>query len=147
MSGFIGQAEGTIYAELDLRNFNTGASRRPFGISDGTTNNRIVFLITPSNTIRALVTEANAAQADIESLTSLSTGIVKVALAYAVNDFVLYVNGTQIGTDTSGAVPACSNVYIGVSESGTAQLNDRIRAAAIYPTRLTNSQLQSLTTL
>jgi hypothetical protein len=147
VSGFIGQTEGTLYAEVDLRNFNTGGSRSPIGISDGTTNNRIVFFITASNTIRALVTEANAAQADIESLASLSTGIVKMALAYAHDDFVLYVNGTQIGTDTSGAVPACSQINIGASVTSSAQLNDRIRAAAIYTTRLSNTELAALTTL
>jgi len=38
-----------------------------------------------------------------------------------------------------------SSVFIGQTIAGTAFLNDRIRAAAIYTTRLSNAQLQRLT--
>ena len=147
VSGFIGQTEGTIYAEVNLTEWTN--AKRIFAISDGTQNNRIAFLINTTNRIRALVTQTGATQADINTSTGLANGVYKIALAYAANDFVLYVNGSQIGTDTSGAVPACTDVYLGKLEtsSATLQLNDRIRAAAIYPTRLTNSQLASLTTL
>jgi hypothetical protein len=144
VSGFIGQTEGAIYAEVNLTEWTN--AKRIFAISDGTQNNRIAFLINTTNRIRALVTQTGATQADINTSTGLANGVYKIALAYAANDFVLYVNGSQIGTDTSGAVPACTDVYLGKLEtsSATLQLNDRIRAAAIYPTRLTNSQLASL---
>jgi hypothetical protein len=124
-------------------------AKRVLAISDGTQDNRITLLINTTNRIRALVTQVGSTQADINTSTGLTNGTYKIAFAYASNDFVLYVNGTQIGTDTSGLVPACSSVYIGKLEtsSTTLQLNDRITTAALYPTRLTNAELAALTTL
>jgi hypothetical protein len=146
VSGCIGQTEGTLYAEVNLTEWTNG--KRIFAISNGTQDNRITFLINSTNRIRALVTQAGATQADINTSTGLTNGIYKIALAYAANDFVLYVNGTQIGTDTNGTVPACTDVYVGKIETSStiSQLNDRIRAVALYTTRLTNDQLQALTT-
>jgi hypothetical protein len=144
---YIGQTQGTIYAEVGLTEWTNG--KRIFAISDGTQDNRIAFLINTTNRIRALVTQAGATQADINTSTGLANGIYKIALAYAANDFALYVNGTQIGTDTNGTVPACTDVYVGKIEtsSTTLQINDRIITAAIYNKRLPNDQLQALTTL
>jgi hypothetical protein len=146
-SALIGQASGTIYAEVNLTEWTN--AKRVLAISDGTQDNRITLLINTTNRIRALVTQVGSTQADINTSTGLTNGTYKIAFAYASNDFVLYVNGTQIGTDTSGLVPACSSVYIGKLEtsSTTLQLNDRITTAALYPTRLTNAELAALTTL
>jgi hypothetical protein len=146
-SALIGQASGTIYAQVNLTEWTN--AKRVLAISDGTQDNRITLLINTTNRIRALVTQVGSTQADINTSTGLTNGTYKIAFAYASNDFVLYVNGTQIGTDTSGLVPACSSVYIGKLEtsSTTLQLNDRITTAALYPTRLTNAELAALTTL
>ena len=146
VSGFIGQTEGTLYAELDVRNFQVNG--RILAISDGSSNNRVALLSNTLSRISLRVSESGVAQASIDSST-LSSGVYKVAVAYAANDFVLYVNGAQIGTDTSGTVPACSEVFLGKAEASAsaAQLNDRIRAAAIYTSRLSNAELASLTTL
>jgi hypothetical protein len=147
VSGFIGQTQGTLYAEVDLRNFLT-SNVRIFGVSDGTATNRIILLTNSANRITLIISNGGVESAQISTPT-LTAGVYKIAVGYAVNDFVLYVNGTQIGTDTIGSVPPCSAVFLGKVEtsSSSAFLNDRIRAAAIYPTRLTNSQLSSLTTL
>jgi hypothetical protein len=146
-SALIGQASGTIYAEVNLTEWTN--AKRVLAISDGTQDNRVTLLINTTNRIRALVTQVGSTQADINTSTGLTNGTYKIAFAYASNDFVLYVNGTQIGTDTSGLVPACSSVYIGKLEtsSTTLQLNDRITTAALYPTRLDNATLAQLTTL
>jgi hypothetical protein len=144
-SGVIGQTEGTLYAEVDIRNFTNGA--RIFVISDGTQANRIALLFNTTNRIRLLATVTSATQADISTAGNLPAGIYKIAVAYATNDYVLYINGVQIGTDTTALVPACSSVFLGTLEtgSGLSSINDRIRAAALYTTRLTNTQLALLT--
>jgi hypothetical protein len=146
VSSLIGQTEGTIYAEVDARNFTSGA--RIFAISDGTQDNRIAFLFNSTNRIRALISFSVTTQFDANTSTGLSSGIYKLAVAYANNDFAFYVNGSQIATDNTGSVPACSQVFIGKTESTSTSntCNDRIRAVAIYTTRLTNAQLQALTT-
>ncbi len=144
-SGIIGQTQGTIYAEVDIKNFTNGT--RILAISDGTQANRIALLFNTTNRIRLLATVTSSTQADINTATNQPAGIYKVAVAYALNDYVLYVNGTQIGTDTTALVPACSSVFLGTLEtgSGLSSLNDRIRAAALYTTRLTNAELAALT--
>jgi hypothetical protein len=146
VSGAIGQTQGTIYAEVDVKNLTNGT--RIFVINDGTQTNRIALLFNSTNRIRLLATVTNTTQADINTATNQPAGIYKIAAAYALNDYVLYVNGVQIGTDTTALVPACSSVFIGTLETGTglSSLNDRIRAAALYTTRLTNAELAALTT-
>jgi hypothetical protein len=145
ISSLIGQTEGTIYAEVDLRNFVSGS--RIFAIGDGSTSNRVVLLLNTSSRIRAIISSLSTLQAEINTATLVS-GTYKVALAYALNDIALYVNGVQIGTDTSATIPACPNVYLGTSEFGTTdQLADRITQALLFKTRLTNSELSQLTTL
>jgi hypothetical protein len=76
---------------------------------------------------------------------------IKIAAAYKANDFVLYINGTQIGTDTSGTPPTCANFnlgnYAGAPTNEDFLLNKGVNAAALWPTRLTNTQLAQLTTI
>jgi hypothetical protein len=144
VSGCIGQTEGTIYVEVDARNFTSGA--RIFAISDGTSDNRVVILFNSSNRIRALISFSVTSQFDVNTSTRPS-GIYKIAVAYANNDFAFYVNGVQISTSNAGSAPACSQVFIGKTEttSTTNICNDRIRAAALYTTRLPNEELELLT--
>jgi hypothetical protein len=146
VSGCIGQTEGTIYAELNVSNFTLFA--RAFAISDGTTSNRILVQKTSNNRLQLIVRTAGASIADIATGNNQATGNYKVAVAYANNDFVFYVNGSLIGSVTSGAVPACNQVFLGKIETSanSDQWNDRIRPAALYTTRLTNAELAALTT-
>jgi hypothetical protein len=57
----------------------------------------------------------------------------------------LYVNGSLVGTDTSGAVPISpSAVYIG-SESGSSFAGFKMKSAIHWKEVLTNDQLEALT--
>ena len=68
-------------------------------------------------------------------------------LAYKNNDIVFYINGVQIGVDTSATIPTCSRVDIGQNYAGASQLGDGILNANIFKTRLLNTELAQLTTL
>jgi hypothetical protein len=76
---------------------------------------------------------------------------IKIAAAYKANDFVLYLNGTQIGTDTSGTPPTCANVqlasYAGLPTTETFIAEGGTNATALWKQRLTNTQLAELTSL
>ena len=147
VSGLIGQTEGTIYAEVDLRNWI--ASGRILTCSNGTSNERIIIQVGANRTLQAIVTTASADVVDISTASGQVNGVYKCALTYASGDFAFYVNGTQIGTDSSGGVPASTSVFLGKigTSASTNFLNDRIRAAALYTTRLSNAQLAELTRL
>ena len=149
VSSLIGQTEGTIYAEVDVKALQ-GTVAKTF-IDIGATNNRIFlgFTSLASNTIRLQIdTSAGLARVDIRSAVS-SAGIIKVAAAYQSGNCLLYVNGiagTVLAND-SFSFSTLSSVFIGQTIAGTAFLNDRIRAAALYTTRLTDAQLAELTRL
>ncbi|CAB5223991.1 hypothetical protein UFOVP387_23 [uncultured Caudovirales phage] len=149
ISSLIGQTEGTIYAEIKVNKLIGTASRYIFHISDETANNRIymAFSGSSSNVLRGRIFNGGTLQCSIDSSTITTTGTYKLALAYKNNDIVFYINGVQIGVDTSASIPTCSRVDIGHNYAGASQLGDNIVNANIFKTRLTNSELQSLTTL
>jgi len=142
VSGYIGQTEGVLYAEVDLRIFPAN-SARILSINDGTSNNAVnIQLLTTG--IRVTINASSSGQVDFNS--AFSAGIYKIGLAYKQNDVICYVNGTSIGSDTNCLIPACSRLDIGNLVGGNV-FNDRIRAAAIYTTRLDNNTLANLTRL
>jgi hypothetical protein len=147
VSGFIGQAQGTLYAEVDIRNF--AAAGIFLSISDATSSNRVqLYKFTDSKIYADRISATQSALTSI-STSALSIGIYKVAFAYSSGNSALFINGVQIGSNAlqTFTFGAMGKINIGSRFDDTQIINDRIRAAAIYPTRLTNAQLSSLTTL
>ena len=150
VSGSIGQTEGTIYAEVDLKNKGVSLSRVIY-LSDGTSNNeiRISHSVTTAGDLQIAIRLAGSLVVNQTSPTAVYFGINKIAVGYKVgtNEVAMYVNGSQVILSTSsGNMPACNTIHLG-SQLGTSNfLNDRIRAAALYTTRLTNAELATLTT-
>jgi len=71
----------------------------------------------------------------------------KLALAYKTNDFAFYVNGTQVATASTGTTPTSfDDLYLN-NINDTRDFNCEIKQAIVFSTRLSNSELQSLTTL
>jgi hypothetical protein len=150
IASLIGQTEGTIYAEVDIRNIVPTQFRVPILVSDGSVNPNNGALLEFSNTSawRAQLRANNVQIFTISGPSSQPRGIYKVALGYKNGDSVLYVNGTQVATSaasfTFSATLTVENLY-GAS-AGNNVFNDRIRAAAVYPNRLSNTELATLTT-
>ena len=149
ISSLIGQTEGTIYSEIKVSKLIGTASRYIFHISDGTANNRIymAFSGASSNVLRGRIFNGGTLQCSIDSSTITNTGAYKLALAYKNNDIVFYINGIQIGVDTSATIPTCSRVDLGHNYAGVSQFSDGITNANIFKTRLSNTELAQLTTL
>ena len=142
VSGCIGQTEGTLYTEIDYRQL--ADPRRLFGVSNGTATSRLAFTVS-GNTFR-IVKDANTA---LLLTAVVSTGIHKMAVAYNASEIVFYFDGVQVGTSATSGSGTYFQINVGSTEASTTsfQFNDRIRAAAIYATKLTNAQLAALTTL
>jgi hypothetical protein len=145
ISSLIGQTEGTLFVEVDLTKVPS-ENRRFLAIGDGTASNRIGIGQQSSKSLEAFVVVAGSVQA-IFTQAGTTEQVYKIAIAYKANDFAFYINGTQVGTDTSGSVPAVGNVYLGVSEISptTTQISDGVNQALLFKTRLTNAQLAELT--
>jgi len=152
-SGVIGQTEGTLYAEIDFKSKPENGSPIVgiMTLNNNVTNlqNCIILGIERKsggiNRFYPLVRVGNSDVAFIIGGT-LTDGNYKVAFAYKQNDFVLYVNGVQIGTDSSGAVPTTSQVLVGERfNTDTYKIADGIKDTKLYNTRLSNSELAALT--
>jgi hypothetical protein len=145
VSGLIGQTEGTIYAEFVTRVTAGTAAKRVLTISNGDDGNRISIGKAADDSLIGLILTGGVTQALISTAANQS-GTFKMALAFQANDAVLYINGVQIGTDNSLTMPTGFNrIDLGQNAGNASQFNDRIRAAAIYTSRLSNDNLMLLT--
>ena len=142
-SDVIGQTEGTIFAEIDSSQFLTGSY---ISISDGGTSNRQIF-----------GWEAQSGDSGVLRLYGFWNGFsyssfsrgqkIKVALAYKNNDFALYVNGIQAGTNTSATISGTLSQFAFNSGSGSQNYQGNAYQTALFKERLTNAELATLTTL
>ena len=144
ISSLIGQTEGTLFLDINVPSITSAGTYASHTLNDGTSSNQIEFTYYPTGRIQAVGIVGGSVNVNI-NLTSygLTAGNHKIAFAYKLNDYVLYVDGAQAGADTSASVPATSvfNLYAG---SGSTQVYNQ---ALLFKTRLTNSELASLTTI
>ena len=148
-SDVIGQTEGTLYAEFDFEKLITGDTGRIFCIGDNTITNRIGIGIGGNGKFEGFVVSAGTLVAYLQT-TDVITELrnYKMALAYKANDFALYINGVQIGTDNGGAVPTGMNkIFVGLFEIGGSgsQPSNPIKQTTLFKERLSNAELAALT--
>ena len=149
ISSLIGQTEGVLFAEFSYNGSSTsGDYERIIGLGDGTTSDRIILI--KNNTSSELYAFIGDNGSSIINQVISGTNILgthKVAFAYKTNDFAVYLDGTLVYSSASGTVPATSNLYVGVNEITTTdfQLAGTISQALLFKTRLSNSELASLT--
>jgi hypothetical protein len=152
ISSLIGQTAGTLYVEAEYTRESVGAiARKIISLNDGSSANLIdIFVPAGDNTLNARI-RANSTTLGEITISNTPTGKIKIAYAYKENDYALYINGTQFGTVTSGGAiafsAAVSIAQVGDGEAATDELGGRVSAVALYPTRISNSELQSLTSL
>jgi hypothetical protein len=150
-SSLIGQTEGVLYVEVSASRLSTGVTRVIASVSSATpqaSTSELYFIVDSSNNLSAQFNNSGTLQCNI-SFGPYVAGTQKLALAYKGNDFAFYRNGAQVGVDASGSVgTGLDRVILGSYLNGTLfYYNDHIRALALFPTRLSNAQLASLTTL
>jgi hypothetical protein len=155
ISSLIGQTEGVLFADV---NWVVKPEDGSPVIGIVTLNNNVANLNNciilgierasgGANRVYCLIQNSGATVGELSG-SSISNGRYKIALAYKANDFVLYVNGVQIATDTSGTPPTTNELLLGLRFQGDSyNLNDTINEAVVFKTRLTNAELASLTTI
>jgi hypothetical protein len=156
-SSLIGQSEGTIYIEHQPILSTGTVSRRVITLSDNTTTNRVRLEYQSFGSplryrLVSTVTQGGSATYDLAegNAGGLTTGNVeKLALGYKNADYATYRNGVAVvGTDTgTGTLTsiASSEIDLGQVQDNTLQLNGWIRSVALFPTRLADATLASLT--
>ena len=74
---------------------------------------------------------------------------LKIALKYKENDFALWVNGTEVATDTSGSTFTANTLNrLGFDNGGSGELLfSKVRQVQVFKTALSDSELATLTTI
>jgi hypothetical protein len=144
-SGIIGQTEGTMYCEIDVKS-GYDVNNLILTLSDGTANN-FMYINRSNGKLEVYIKTSGVAQLSYLSASILSVGIHKLSLSYKLNDFVLYLDGVLMHSDTSGTVPSCNKINVGSYYNESLPFNNRIKDVKLYNTRLTNEELAALTTI
>lgn len=146
-SWFNGSA-GTFVINSRVRQGGYSISSRVFGVSNGTTANRIRLIYQASTLARTAFDASSVSVALLDNaISDVTAAYTKVAAAFSANDFAAASNGGAVASDTSGAVPALDRLAIGSYEGGTGgnYLNGWIKSLTFYAARLADAKLQELT--
>lgn len=151
VSSFFNQTSGTLFSQFIPKCEDTSANRGIVSIDDASNNNRIAMFIPAGASIlvapRVVAGGVSSNPGNSAAINELS--ISKAALAYAVgtNQAALSVNGQTPSTASPAASPSgVTTLRIGAI-FGVTQLGGWIQQISYYITRLTNSELQTLTSV
>lgn len=140
ISSLIGQTDGTLFVDFYVDDL---ASQ---------TNDPVVLSFNSSNYIEIFRNGRvnyydGSGNIDINLPSyGLTNGRHKFAIAYNTNDVVFYIDGSLAGTDTSCTPSAKSNLYLTYINSNFYGMF-KYNGIALWKTRLTNSELATLTTI
>jgi hypothetical protein len=144
ISSLIGQTSGSVFFDFTVDSVTQPTDPVLWYMKDGGGGERYVELYSNGNLVYAEIDGGGPIAVITKS--ALTVGRHKCAIAYATNDFVFYVDGVQIGTDTNGTPNGFSTFGLQYYLSAyTGQ--QKVNQAAIFKTRLTNAELASLTTI
>jgi hypothetical protein len=133
---------GTLYGE----GIGASSACAIATINTGTSFNNMIVLGSINSTNEATRIYANgSAQAELGTI-STNTNI-KISLAYATNNIAASLNGATALTDTSAIIPivGIDTLQIGRQWNSTQQICGTIKKIAYYPIRLSNTNIQALT--
>ena len=150
ISSLINSTEGVVFVDFVCNGFTNFGTI--FSLNDGSTSNYIWLTIFSNGDLRG---ELNITGSGVQTQLYYAPAIVgqryKIAFAYKQNDFALYVDGAQIATDNSGNTFSAGTLtradFDLTAPSSYALSPIQVNQAIIFPTRLTNAELASLTTL
>lgn len=117
-----------------------------YAISNGTSGNRWQTVITSGPLAISHSLNATTLQATINVGTYAPNTIFKSAFGVKLNSVQAAVNGVLGTEDTLANMPTVDRINIGSAQTNNLQLIGHIRSLTYYPTRLTNAELQALST-
>lgn len=148
-SSWYRQDEGSFLAAFDYFSRDTSKNFGVFTISDGD-NSDLISLFVGSGIYQVFsIRYSDISQAYLSQSPTSASKNISVA-TYKFNDSAISLNGITPTVDTLVTIPQSVNrAAIGGFNAGAhavSQLNGHISKLAYYPKRLTNSELQGLTT-
>ena len=135
-SEIIGQTEGTFVMDF---NYSHNQINVPI-FETSTTNSNIYALALSDFKIRFWITLSGSNQVLLTTPTIPSEGRHKLAVAYKQNDSCFYLDGVFVGNDTNCSIPAVSELYLN-------KFNADVFEFTVFKERLSNAELEALTTI
>jgi len=135
--------EGVLYCEIAAL-ANDGTFRE-ITLNDGTTSNAIeIRYVSTSNRLQCVARSGGGVTASLEFDLSNTTEFVKAALSYKANNFKMYLNGSLVATDTSGATPVGLN-RLSFNWGGFNFFYGKTKEVKVFRRALTDAELTELT--
>jgi hypothetical protein len=142
INALIGGTSGTVFFEIKTNKTLTSTNFKQFFYYTDASASQAYMYLNGSNYIVTNTSLGNFTG----SLQFQADTTYKVAIAYATNDFKLYINGVERGSSTSGTPINAVNLLSLGSYTGSAEFNEFVFSQYIhFPTRLSNSDLAALT--
>ena len=142
-SDFYNQTEGTFVMDLD---YSGGSPAPPVLFSAGTSFSDTFYISQPSANLGLTLIEGGVSQYSGAGIAAPSDQF-KLAIALKQDDMAFVIDGGTVSTDTSGTIPTVTNLTLArASWTAGNYACTHIKSLTYYPRRLTNAQLQSLTT-
>jgi hypothetical protein len=142
--GVIGQTEGVLYFESKI---NAQGTYTGITLSDGGTNNEIIIRFTTTDRIEYYLRSGGTQPIGGGTTLFDTDEYVKVAFAYKSGDSAVYINGNQVTTSTTTTMPVSLTKIKMSRGNGTGVFDGKVKNLRVYNTRLTNTELQALTTI
>ena len=100
-----------------------------------------------SNQIKFVYKVGGATQAGIGTATFDIVNFHKIACKWKANDFALWIDGNEVGTDTSGSVNSAGTfTQVNFDDgAGNTDFYGKVKGLAVYNEALSESQLMQLT--
>ena len=146
ISSLINSTEGVLFVQMLA--LTDDGTPRSISLNSGASSNRVAIQFrAASGQINTAIVVGGAAQSVMPFTISQTAAYIKIALKWKVNDFALWVNGVEVGTDASGSTftSATLNSLDFNDGGGTEGFYGKVKQLQVYKTALTDSQLTSLT--
>ena len=152
ISDKINSVEGVLYAEMASLSDISPLTASELTISDGTLSNNIRLLYSPSTSLNSLFVRIDVGGVRVATFNYTGvtiTNLNKFAVKWKVNDFALWVNGTEVLTNLSGTSFAASTLskFAFTNAIGGDNLFANIQNLMVFPSALSDTELATLTTL
>ena len=142
IGSLINSTEGVLFVEMAA--LSNDGTYREISLNDGTTNNVVEIRYTPTdNQFQFIIRNGGAAVVNETITLSNALDFNKIAFSYKSNDYKMYVNGVQVATDTSGAMPSGLDTLS--LEWGGNYFYGKLKQLQVYDTSLSDEQLLQLT--
>ena len=142
ISSLINSAEGVLFAEIAA--LSKDDTNRSICLSNGSSTDRILFRYEGSDTLRGFVISSGVIQVNF-TFTHNNINNLKFAIKWKVNDFALWINGTEVLTDSSGISPTGLDRLALDNGFALEDFFGKVKQLQVYTTALSDTQLAALT--